>query len=107
VSDGNRPKILAILSLVLGILGLCGWIVPLCGAPIALAAIVLGILGIGSEGKAMAIIGLVMGGLSLVATVVNMAIGAHMAMSGQNPFLRGPDGRPPGQHAPVAPDAGP
>jgi hypothetical protein len=93
----DKTKLLAIISLVLGILGLGAWCLPICGGPLALAGIVLGILGVRGEGKIMAIIGLALNGLALIATIVNAAWGMKMAMDGDHPLI-GP--APPGQHAP-------
>lgn len=96
----DKTKVLAIISLVLGILGLGAWCLPICGGPLALAGIVLGVLGIRGEGKIMAIIGLALNGLALIATIVNAAWGMKMAMDGNHPLI---DTTPPGQHAPAGP----
>ena len=94
----DKTKLLAIISLILGILGLGAWCLPICGGPLALIGIVLGVLGVRGEGKIMAIIGLCLNGLALIATIVNAAWGMKMAMDGQHPLIGGPN--PPAQHAP-------
>lgn len=61
------PVGLAIASLVLGIVNLCGsFFLPICGIPLAFTGLVLGILGLKSSQRVLAIIGIVLCGLSLV-----------------------------------------
>ena len=74
---------MAIISLVLGILGFCGWIVPLCGLPISIVGLILGILSTRSSRRGMAIAGIVLAALTLVAEVVNAAFGAYLGLSGE------------------------
>jgi len=35
-SGGGNEKIMAIASLVLGVLNLCAWFLPICGIPLAI-----------------------------------------------------------------------
>lgn len=72
---------MAIVALVLGILSLCGWLIPLCGFPLTVAGIILGILGMKSTKRTLAIVGLVLCGLALLATVINSILGAAFALS--------------------------
>lgn len=95
----DKTKIAAIVALVLGILGLGAWCLPICGGPLALIGIVLGVIGVRGEGKLISIIALVLNGLALLATIANAAWGMKMAMDGQHPFVQ----PPPGQHAPQQP----
>lgn len=95
--DEDKARKLAIASLVLGLLGLIGWCLPICGGPLAIVGIVLGILGLKGEGRVIAIIGLVMNGLAIVASIVNAAWGMKMAMDGEHPFVPPP---PQGQYGP-------
>lgn len=58
----------AIASLVVGILSLCpGFYIICCGWPLALAAIVLGILGIKSSRRTLAIVGIVLAAAAILA----------------------------------------
>jgi len=66
---------MAIVSLVTGILGLCAWLLPICGFPIAIAAIVFGVLGLKSSKRTLAIVGLALGGLCILLSIVSMIIG--------------------------------
>ena len=80
-------KGLAIASLVLGIVGMVAWIIPLFGFPAAMTGLVLGIMGQKSSAKTMAIIGIALSGLALVATIVNAAWGAYLGATGQHPLV--------------------
>jgi hypothetical protein len=82
-SAGERPEWLAYIALGTGLLGVCAWFLPVLGCPVALAGIVTGILGINSKTRTLAIIGLVLCSLSLLATVANAAIGAYLGATGQ------------------------
>ncbi|MCD4752144.1 MAG: DUF4190 domain-containing protein [Anaerolineaceae bacterium] len=69
---------MAIVSLVSGILSLCTAFIPLvcCIAPVfTIAAVVLGILGLKSTKKTLAIIGIVIGGLGIIAQIIMTIIG--------------------------------
>ena len=77
---------MAIVSLVCGILSLCGWLLPLCGFPLTIAAVVFGILGLKSTKRTLAIVGLAAGGLAFLLTVVNAIIGAVAAVSNPGMF---------------------
>lgn len=95
----DKTKIAAIVALVVGILGLGAWCIPICGGPLALIGIVLGVIGVRGEGKIISIIALALNGLALLATIANAAWGLKMAMDGQHPFMQ----QPAGQHAPQQP----
>jgi hypothetical protein len=70
---------LAIGSFVLGILSLCSWLIPFCGGPIAIAGVVLGVLGMKSSKKGMAIAGIVMSAIGIGLTLINAVAGALLA----------------------------
>jgi hypothetical protein len=83
-----RGSGVAIAALVLGILGMIRWCLPICGFPINLAGLILGIMGQNSPNRAMAITGAVLSGIGLILTLINAVLGAYMAMSGQGAFAR-------------------
>ncbi|MGA9397308.1 MAG: hypothetical protein WBV22_03520, partial [Anaerolineaceae bacterium] len=68
-----------IAALVCGILSLCSWLIPFCGGPIALAGVILGVLGMKSSKKSMAIAGLIMAAIGIVLTIINAVAGALFA----------------------------
>jgi hypothetical protein len=62
---------MAIVSLVTGIIGLCvGIFFVFCGLPLSIASIILGVLGLKSTQRVLAIIGIVLGGLILLWSVI-------------------------------------
>lgn len=79
---------LAIASLVVGMVSLVGWLLPLCGFPLSVTGLVLGILARDSARKGMAITGIVFSIVALVLTIINAAIGAYMGVSGYKDFFR-------------------
>lgn len=83
-ASGGNERVMAIASLVLGVINLCAWFIPLCGAPLAIVGIVLGYLGMKDPSqKTLAIIGIVLSALGLIATCINGALGAYMGLSGE------------------------
>ena len=75
-------SVLAIVSLVLGILALCAWIIPVCGFPVSAAGLVLGILGLRTSRRGLAIAGIVLAALTLLAAGANAALGAYLGLTG-------------------------
>lgn len=73
---------LAIASLVLGILDLIAWFFPICGLPIGIAGLVLGIMSIKSESRRLAIAGLIMSAIGLLLSIANGIGGAWYALQG-------------------------
>jgi hypothetical protein len=73
--ENNSKDVMAIISLVLGILSLCAWFIPCCGFIVTIPGIILGILGIKSKNKTMAIIGIALASLGLIASGLNMILG--------------------------------
>jgi len=67
----------AIASLVLGINSFWAWIIPLAGFPVAILGLLMGIVGQKSSLKKMAMAGLILSIIGLVATIINSAIGAY------------------------------
>jgi uncharacterized membrane protein len=61
---------LAIASLVLGILSLCGSWTFWCGGILSVIGIVLGALGLNSKGKGMAIAGIILSVLGLILVII-------------------------------------
>lgn len=76
----------AIAALVLGIVGMLGWCLPLCGFPINLVGLILGIMDLKGPKRTLAVWGVVLCSIGLGLTVINAIIGAVMALNGQGPF---------------------
>jgi hypothetical protein len=82
--SGNE-KIMAIASLVLGVINLCAWFIPLCGVPLSIIGLVLGFLGMKDPSqKTLAIIGMVLSGIGLLLACGNGVLGAYWYLSAQN-----------------------
>ena len=80
---GNE-SVYAAVSLMLGVTSLCAWFIPLCGGPISIAGIVLGYLGMKDPSrKTLAIAGIALGAIGLIATCINGAVGAYMGVTGE------------------------
>lgn len=78
-SGGGNEKIMAIASLVLGVINLCAWFLPICGIPLAFVGLVLGVMGLKDPSqKTLAIIGIALCGLSLLLGCGNAAYGAYI-----------------------------
>jgi hypothetical protein len=66
---------LAIASLVLGILSLCASILWFCGGPISIVGLVLGVMGLKSSLRGLAIAGIVLSAIGLLLVIVFGIIG--------------------------------
>ncbi|HAV75927.1 MAG TPA: DUF4190 domain-containing protein [Anaerolineae bacterium] len=78
VSGGNE-RIMAISSLVIGVINLCAWFLPICGIPLGIVGIVLGYLGMKDPTqKTIAIIGMVLSGIGILLACVNAVAGVML-----------------------------
>jgi hypothetical protein len=78
-SGSGNEKIMAIASLVLGVINLCAWFFPICGIPLAIIGLVLGFLGMKDPSqKTLAIIGMALCGFGLLLACGNSAYGAYV-----------------------------
>jgi hypothetical protein len=69
-APANDKPWMAITSLVLGVLNLCLWAVPCCNGIFAIGALVLGFLGLKTSKRGFAIAGLILGGLTLLFSII-------------------------------------
>ena len=67
--DGTKDW-MAIVSLVCGVLSLCGLFFAPVGCIFSVASIVLGVLGLKSNQRTLAIIGLIIGGIGVLISIV-------------------------------------
>ncbi len=77
----------ATTSFILGVVGILAWALPILGAPITIIGLILGIKGLASQKRKLAIAAIVLNIAGLFLTVVNGSIGAYMGMTGQNPIV--------------------
>jgi hypothetical protein len=83
----NNDRMMAIGSLVLGVINLCAWFLPICGIPLAIAGLVLGYFGQRDVSqKTLAIIGMVLSGIGLLLACGNAALGAWAALQSNPSF---------------------
>jgi hypothetical protein len=71
-----------ITSIILGGFDLFTWILPICGAPLSIIGIVLGILGLKSSNRGLSIAGIVMNAMGLVLSIAWMAGIVALASAG-------------------------
>ncbi|MBD3280063.1 DUF4190 domain-containing protein [Candidatus Dojkabacteria bacterium] len=75
-ASNSNADTMAIAALILGVLNLCSWCLPICGCPMSIIGIVLGVMGMKSEkNKTLAIIGLVLSVFGLVASIGSAILG--------------------------------
>jgi ribosomal protein L40E len=72
----------AITSMILGIIGVFAWFLPFLGFPVTIAGLVFGIFGLKSQKPGMAIAGLVLCCIFLIATIINSALGVLGVLEG-------------------------
>ena len=85
-SYGQSGK--ATASLVLGILGMICWLLPIIGLPVTIVGLVMGCKGLDSSNRGIAMAGVILSVIGLVATIINAAWGAYLGVTGQHPLLR-------------------
>jgi len=78
----------AIASLILGLVSGITWLIPILGLPTTVAGLILGIKGLGPRRRGIAIAGLVLSTIFLVLTLLNAALGAYLAATGQHPLVQ-------------------
>jgi hypothetical protein len=82
----------AIAALILGCVSLVAWCCPLLGLAISIPGLILGIFGLKSSRRGMALAGVILCSLGLVLSAINGGWGAYMVISGQHPLLQPPGG---------------
>jgi hypothetical protein len=84
----KRDYVLPVASLLLGLIGLCAWLLPFWGLPLAVAGLILGVLGRRSSYPNIATAAVVLCGLGIIASIANLALGADLGITGWLSFLR-------------------
>ncbi len=75
------------LALGLGTFGMIAWLMPICGAPISICGLILGIKGLSGPKSGVAVVAVVLCAIGLGLSLINGVIGAQMAMNGQNELI--------------------
>ena len=76
VQNTKDSKGKAKAGFILGLISIVAWLVPLFGVPVTIVGLVLSILGVKSSRKKMAIAGIILSAIFLIATIINAVIGA-------------------------------
>lgn len=77
LAQPDRRGGVAIAGFVLGILSILAWLLPICGYPVTIAGIICAAMGLSStQRRTLAMIGLVLAIIGLLATLGNSIIGA-------------------------------
>jgi DNA-directed RNA polymerase subunit RPC12/RpoP len=72
----------ATTSFWLGIVGMIAWILPIVGLPVSIAGLITGGLGLDSEKRGKAVVGIVLSIIALLLSIANGVIGAILASKG-------------------------
>lgn len=67
---------LAVIGFVLGVVGVVAWLLPVAGAPIGIAGLLLSIKGLQSQQRRLAIAGVVLCSIGIAATIVSLVLRA-------------------------------
>jgi hypothetical protein len=80
-AGGGNQRVMAIASLVLGVINLCAWFLPICGVPLGIAGVVLGYLGMKDPAqKNLALAGMVLSGIGILLACLNAVAGVVLNM---------------------------
>ena len=82
-----RNRQAAIASLVLGVISLVAWRVPIGGVLITGAGLILGVKGLKSRRRGIAIAGTILSSIGLIAASVYAALDLYMVITGQNSLV--------------------
>lgn len=77
----------ATIGLILGIVGLVAWFIPLIGAPVTITGLIFSKKGLRSLKRKLAIAGIVLSSIGLLATLINASIGAYQGATKQINFI--------------------
>ena len=80
VQDASRT---ARGSTLYGIAMLAGWIIPLLGAPLGIAGLIMGITGLSSPRRDLARAGIFLNGLGLGLTALNVILSFYLLSTGK------------------------
>lgn len=66
----------AVAGFVLGVVGVVAWLLPVAGAPIGIAGLLLSIKGLQSQQRRLAMAGVVLCSIGIAATIVSLVLRA-------------------------------
>jgi hypothetical protein len=68
------------VGFVLGLAGILAWLLPIIGFPVTICGIIFSCLGLSSEARNKAVVGLTLSIIFLIVTLLNSIVGASMAV---------------------------
>ena len=68
--EERRYKLMAVLAALFGFVSLCAGLIPACGFVVSIVGVLLGIFGMKSENRKLAILGIILSGAGLIITIV-------------------------------------
>jgi hypothetical protein len=68
--EERTNKYWALFSIALGVISLCAALVPICGSASSLLGIGLGMLGLRSESRKMAMVGIAVSAIGLLTSII-------------------------------------
>ncbi len=74
---------LAIAALVIGVLNLGAWLLPLCGLPLSVVGLGLGVMGLRSSQRRLAMAGIALCALGLLLGLSNTILAAYLGVPDQ------------------------
>lgn len=81
------PADRAAAAMVLGLLGLAGWLLPILGLPLSAIGVILGRSALRSPRRRLAWAGLILSALSLTASAANVAWEIRLSLRNEQPLL--------------------
>ncbi|AEE95789.1 DUF4190 domain-containing protein [Mahella australiensis] len=82
--DSIKPKKdHAMLSLILGLIGIIAWIIPIIGFPVTIIGLICGVNSLKGNRRGIALAGTILSVIFLLATTVNSVSGAYQGATGQ------------------------
>ena len=78
VVHGEDKRGKAMASFILGLVSMITWIIPLIGLPTTVIGLIMGIVGRRSSRRGLAIAGIVLSSIFLLATIANAGFGVYL-----------------------------
>lgn len=72
-TPGTERGWAGVTALVLGLINLFAWCLPICGAPLSIAGIIIGFIGLKTPNRGVSIAGIVLNVIGLILSVIATA----------------------------------
>jgi hypothetical protein len=81
-AQSDNRSTLAVIGMVLGIISVPGALFPICAIVLAIPALILSVLGMSSEKRSLAIVGVITAALGLLLGLAHAVVTVILVMSG-------------------------